>query len=174
VSSSSISLRNATRQDAELIADLSRETFYETFAPDNKPEDMQLFLDRQFTRGRLMLEVGRPDMEFILAYTGGEVAGYVKLRRGKAPDALGPVRALEIARLYVRQRCIGQKVGAALMAESLRRAREAGFEKVWLGVWEKNARAISFYEQWGFQRFGACDFLLGNDLQQDWLMSREA
>src|SRR5687768_8275887 len=76
-------LRTASAADAALIADISRQTFSETFAADNKPEDMKLFLDEQFTRGRLMLEVGRPEHHFILAYVGEDVAGYVKLREGK-------------------------------------------------------------------------------------------
>jgi ribosomal protein S18 acetylase RimI-like enzyme len=164
-------LRTATAADATLIADISRQTFYDSFAADNDPADMQLFLDQQFTRGRLMLEVGRPELQFLLAYVGDEVAGYVKLRDSKTPAGFdGP--ALEIARLYAVEKFIGKGVGAALMTESLRIAREMNKSWVWLGVWERNARAIAFYERWGFEKFGTCDFLLGRDNQHDWLMRR--
>jgi diamine N-acetyltransferase len=164
-------LRMATVADAELIADISRQTFYETFAPDNDPADMQLFLDQQFTRGRLMLEVGRPELQFILAYQDGEVAGYVKLREGKKQAGIHG-SSLEIARLYAFEKFIGKGVGSQLMAESLRIAREKGKEWVWLGVWEHNKRAIAFYERWGFRKFAECDFLLGRDNQRDWLLKR--
>ncbi|RYZ19527.1 MAG: GNAT family N-acetyltransferase [Chitinophagaceae bacterium] len=166
-------LRTATVYDAELIADISRKTFYETFAADNTEADMRLFLAQQFTRGRLILEVGRPELHFVLAYVGKEVAGYVKLRDARPPKELGSKSALEIARLYVLQEFIGQKVGAALMAESIRVAQQRQKEWVWLGVWESNTRAIAFYERWGFEKFGECDFLLGTDVQRDWLMKRE-
>jgi ribosomal protein S18 acetylase RimI-like enzyme len=43
---------------------------------------------------------------------------------------------------------------------------------VWLGVWEKNARAIRFYTAWGFEKVGEQDFRLGNDLQRDWIMQK--
>ena len=43
---------------------------------------------------------------------------------------------------------------------------------VWLDVWEKNPRAIAFYEKWGFKIVGEQSFQLGADLQHDWLMSR--
>ena len=94
------SIREATAADAALIADLSRQTFYDTFAAENTPENMQLFLDEQFTRGRLMMEVGRKGNTFLLAYSGTEVAGYVKLRDTHTPQALSGIPSIEIARLY--------------------------------------------------------------------------
>ncbi|RYZ24113.1 MAG: GNAT family N-acetyltransferase [Chitinophagaceae bacterium] len=164
-------IRKATVADAELIADISRQTFHDTFAADNDPKDMQLFFEQQFTRGRLLLEVGRPGLTFLLASIDGAVAGYVKLRDGRPPAGVGGT-ALEIARLYAVRDFIGKGVGAALMAESIRVAAELQKEWVWLGVWERNARAITFYERWGFEKFGECDFLLGKDVQRDWLMKR--
>ncbi|GAA4344841.1 GNAT family N-acetyltransferase [Flaviaesturariibacter amylovorans] len=166
-------LRTATAADAALVADISRQTFYDTFANDNKPEDMALFLDEQFTKGRLMLEVGRPEHHFVLAYDGPEVAGYVKLREGRTPATLGSTSALEIARLYACASYIGKGAGKVLMAESLRVAAERGKEWVWLGVWAQNQRAIDFYTAWGFEKFDECDFLLGTDVQRDWLMRRK-
>jgi ribosomal protein S18 acetylase RimI-like enzyme len=165
-------LRMATAADAALIADISRQTFYDSFIDDNKPEDMQLFLKEQFTRGRLMLEVGRPELRFVLALVDDNVAGYLKLREGRAPAGLEGA-TLEIARLYACKPYIGKGVGAALMAESLRIASEEKKQWVWLGVWERNARAIAFYERWGFEKFGECDFLLGRDVQRDWMMKRK-
>jgi len=88
----------ATREDAVLIADISRQAFYDTFAADNTKEDMEKFLEEQFTRGRLMMEVGSPENTFLLATIDNEVAGYVKLRDGKLPDELKCSTALEIAR----------------------------------------------------------------------------
>jgi ribosomal protein S18 acetylase RimI-like enzyme len=45
---------------------------------------------------------------------------------------------------------------------------------VWLDVWERNTRAISFYERWGFVVVGEQDFVLGDDVQRDLLMARGA
>jgi diamine N-acetyltransferase len=168
-----LSIRLATKEDAPMIADISRKTFYDTFAADNTKEDMDKFLSEQFTKGRLMLEVGAAENIFLLAYFDGTVAGYVKLREGKQPDAIKDKEALEIARLYVQKEFIGKGIGAALMKESLFIAKEKGKEMVWLGVWEKNNNAIQFYTRWGFQKFDECDFLLGDDQQRDWLMKKE-
>ena len=140
----SFSIRTATKEDATLVADLSRQTFYDTFAPENSKADMDKFMNQQFTRGKLMLEVGSSDNTFLLAYYEKEIAGYVKLRESRPPKSLQYDKALEIARLYAVTSLIGKGVGSYLMQVSLDVAREKGKQAVWLGVWEKNMRAITF------------------------------
>lgn len=168
-----LSIRPAAPEEAGLVADLSRQTFYDTFAAQNTKEDMALFLDRQFTREALMAELGQPGNTFLLAWHGDEVAGYVRLREGPAPEGVGTAPALEIARLYAATHMVGKGVGQALMQASIEQARGKGAKALWLGVWEKNDRAIRFYRQWGFTRFAEHPFVLGNDVQTDWLMKKE-
>jgi ribosomal protein S18 acetylase RimI-like enzyme len=52
-------------------------------------------------------------------------------------------------------------------------AKEMHREIIWLGVWEHNQQAINFYTKWGFEKFGEHDFVLGNDVQTDWLMKKD-
>ena len=169
----SVSIRYATIDDAMLIADISHQTFYETFASVNRKEDMEKFLNEQFTKGKLILEVGRLDNIFLLAYNAGEIAGYVKLRDTRIPGLQGNLNGMEIARIYAMASMIGKGVGSALMQASIDIAKEKAKNVIWLGVWEKNERAIEFYTRWGFQKFGETDFLLGDDIQKDWLMKKE-
>lgn len=167
-----LTIRIGTKEDAESIAVISRQTFIETFAGQNSKEDMAKFLDEQFTTEALMEEVGAPENMFFLTFVNKTLAGYVRLRQGVKPAGLESCNAIEIARIYVLQSMIGQGVGKALMEKSIDVARQQGKEIIWLGVWEKNSRAIQFYTGWGFQKFGEHDFILGNDVQQDWLMKK--
>jgi diamine N-acetyltransferase len=169
-----LSIRKATGRDALLIADISRQSFYDTFAADNTKEDMKLFLSQQFSRRMLMMEVGKREHTFFLAYADDQIAGYVKLKESPCPAALPAAGALEIARLYSLKAFIGQGVGKLLMETSIGHARELGKEAVWLCVWEKNQRAIDFYTAFGFQKFSDTVFQLGNDVQNDWMMWRKA
>lgn len=165
-------IRTATKEDGWLIADISRETFQETFAAQNTARDMDLFLAEQFTRGRLMLEVGAPGQYFFLAYLDGMLAGYLKLSDTNPPQGISNKNAVEIARIYVLKAYAGKGVGKALMQKSIEVANELNKAAVWLGVWEKNEKATEFYKAWGFRKFGAHEFLLGADLQTDWLMEK--
>jgi RimJ/RimL family protein N-acetyltransferase len=51
-------------------------------------------------------------------------------------------------------------------------ARARGAKTLWLGVWERNPRAVAFYEKYGFTRVGEHSFTLGSDVQTDWLFAR--
>jgi ribosomal protein S18 acetylase RimI-like enzyme len=165
-------IQYATKDDAALIADISRQTFYETFASQNTKEDMDKFIHEQFTKELLMKEVGAKDNIFLLAFDDNEVAGYARLRQNNIPPGLGTSNAIEIARIYAATSQIGKGVGKALMQKCIEIALEEGKEVVWLGVWEKNERAIQFYQKCGFQKFAQHEFILGNDVQQDWLMMK--
>lgn len=164
-----VTVRYATAADAELIADMSRTSFYEAFAKDNTQEDMDVFMNEQFTKESLMKEVEMGEGIFMVASIDDEAVGYARLR---LKNNLAHEQAIEIARIYALDKAIGKGVGKALMQECINKANELQMKYIWLGVWEKNERAISFYKHWGFERFGEHQFLLGADLQTDWLMKK--
>jgi ribosomal protein S18 acetylase RimI-like enzyme len=56
------------------------------------------------------------------------------------------------------------------MQSCIQYAKANAYEILWLGVWEKNPKAISFYTKEGFKHFGEHDFLLGDDVQKDHLL----
>lgn len=164
-------IRTATQADAGQVAAISRETFYESFAAQNTRSDMDIFLSEQFTTQKLAAEVGAQGNHFLLVYEDELLAGYVKLQEGGHPVLQGE-NALEIARIYVRRSFAGMGFGKALMEASITLAARMGKEWIWLGVWEHNSHAIQFYTSYGFEKFSEHDFLLGRDLQRDWLMKR--
>lgn len=168
-----ILIRFANIADAELIAEMSRQTFYETFAIHNSKEDMDKFMSEQFTSENLIKEVETGNGTFLLAFDGENPVGYVRMREEEKRPELGDVSAIEVARIYAVRSAIGKGVGRALMEKCIEIATTQNKSVIWLGVWEKNERAIRFYEQWGFQKFAEHDFLLGNDRQTDWLMKKD-
>jgi ribosomal protein S18 acetylase RimI-like enzyme len=167
-----ISIREGTKADAALIADLSRQTFYDAFAAENTAADMDKCMNETFTREKLMAEVGAAGSTFLLASFGEEVVGYARLRETGNPLLLENGVALEIARIYAMQKSIGKGIGSALMQRCIDIGREKNFRVIWLGVWENNQKAITFYTKWGFEKFGEHTFMLGDDLQTDWLMKK--
>jgi diamine N-acetyltransferase len=167
-----IRIREAGKSDADLIADFSRETFYDAVGPFNTKENMDQFMSVQFSSDKLIAEVSEKNHIFLLAYLEDQVAGYVKLRENEAPEELGRVLAIEIARIYVARHAKGLGLGRALVQRCLDIAKAKRKEVIWLGVWQHNQKAIGFYNHLGFERFGQYIFMLGNDPQTDWLMKK--
>jgi len=166
-------IRKATRTDGKLIAEISRTTFYETFAEFNTKENMDLFMERQFGADKLASEPGEPGNIFFLAYYNDELAGYAKLRDPLPATEGHSVHEIEIARIYSTKAMIGKGIGKALILQCMAEGRLLGKTHIWLGVWEKNQRAIDFYLKFGFIKTGEHAFVLGRDIQTDWIMKRE-
>lgn len=167
-------IRHATPADNRLLAEIGAETFRDTFAADNTPDDMARYLAESFSPERQAGELAEPDSLFLIAELGADVAGYARLKFRSMPDvsATGTGGAVELARLYVRSAWIGHGVGAALMTACQAVARERACTTMWLGVWERNQRALRFYEKSGFTAVGEQIFQLGNDAQRDLIMVR--
>jgi ribosomal protein S18 acetylase RimI-like enzyme len=103
---------------------------------------------------------------------GAELVGYVHLASGPAPVTVEGPAPLELKRLYVARAWHGRGVAQALMDAALDAARARGARTLWLGVWERNPRAVAFYGKYGFTRVGEHTFLLGADPQTDWVLAR--
>src|SRR5215208_679988 len=167
-----IATRAARPDDAAILTELGASTFAETFEAANSPDDFAAYMRVAFGESIQRAELEDPDTTVFFAEREGDVLGYVMLREGRTPSVVPADDALEIARLYARRRAVGTGVGAALMQRALAEAAGRGKDAVWLGVWERNERAIRFYEAWGFHRCGTQPFLLGADLQTDLVMVR--
>ena len=112
-------IQTATADDASLIAIISRETFYDSFANQNTVADMQLFLDTQFTEEQLMAEVLDPLNIYFIAFVDNHPAGYCKMRPGAHIQIKTTDPSIEICRFYARKNNIGKGVGKALMQHAL-------------------------------------------------------
>jgi len=169
-----LQIRPAHPDDAEPLAALAAQSCRDAFASGNSAEDIEAYVSESFSVERLRAELLDDDNTFLLAFARKTSApdGYAKLRRGEPdPSVTGP-DPIELHRLYVDRSAIGSGVGAALMRASLEAANRRGRRTLWLGVWEKNLRAIAFYERWGFEIIGEHGFRLGSDDQTDVIMQR--
>jgi ribosomal protein S18 acetylase RimI-like enzyme len=167
-----VDIRLATDRDNVLLAELGAETFTATFSAENTPEDMERYISAAFSPDIQAAELADPANVFLIAEESGVAVGYARLREAMPGVVLDAARPIEIVRLYARVDSIGRGVGAALMQASLEVSRARHCDAVWLGVWERNLRAIAFYRRWGFVGFGSHTFVLGQDRQNDLLMAK--
>jgi len=163
-------VRYGNTSDAMMLSELGAKTFHDTFAKDNTPENINLYMKKSFSREIQLDELSRPDIMFLIAEWEDEPVGYAKLKMNSPDEALKGTKVMEIERIYASQEFIGRGVGKELMKACINEARQRGFDSIWLGVWEMNQRAIDFYAKWGFQEVGTHIFMLGDDPQRDFVM----
>ena len=168
----SISIREATAADNVLLSQLGWQAFAEAFAPDNNPADMAAYLPSAFSPDLQAADLADLRCLFWIVYVGETPIGYVKLYAGPAPACISQQNQLKIARLYLLQAWWGQAIGPELLRQCLQYAQEKRFASVWLTVWSKNERALTLYRKFGFEIVGEEDFVLGQDVQLDYIMEK--
>jgi len=162
-----IRIRRGVASDASALATFAARTFHETFAADNRPEDMAAHIASSFGVAQQTRELGDPDVATLLAFRGDALVAFAQLRRKTPPACVAQSRPIELQRFYVDRPVHGTGVAQALMAAARQAARELGGEHLWLGVWERNPRAIAFYAKTGFRDVGSTVFHVGPDRQTD-------
>ena len=167
-----VTIRGATLGDASLLASVAERLFRDTFARDNTGADMDAYVAATFSVARQSAELADPRVTVLLVEWGAMTIGYAQLLEARASGGAVPMPTIELQRFYVDPAFHGAGVARALMDEVISIAASRGFASVWLGVWERNARAIAFYRKCGFTDIGSQPFVLGSDVQTDRLMYR--
>lgn len=169
---SSVIIIKSGEKDLETLQNIAIQTFTETFAEDNTEEAMRIYLEESFNTEKIKSELNNPDSLFYIAWEEDNPVGYLKVNSGKAQTELQDETSLEIERIYVKKSHHGKKVGQLLYNQALETAQQLGKSYLWLGVWEKNLRAINFYSKNGFVEFDKHIFRLGEEEQTDLMMKK--
>jgi diamine N-acetyltransferase len=165
-------IRPARVPDAPWLADLAERTFRETYTAHNTPEDMERYVAGHFSPALQAAELADPGSLTLVAEVDSRPAGYTQLGRGKPPACVTGPEPMEIVRFYVDRSWHGQGLAQRLMDAAAEHAHTGGGRTLWLGVWERNPRAIAFYRKCGFTEVGTQTFVLGTDHQRDLVLER--
>ncbi|MBL0342399.1 MAG: GNAT family N-acetyltransferase [Bacteroidetes bacterium] len=165
-------IRLAQISDYTMLANLGRKAFYEAFGEFNDAADMQAYLDLAFNPEAIKLQLQDPDITYLVADLGNEPVGYAKLKRNSAPPELKDVNCIQLERIYTLKAFFGKHVGKALMIECIEIAKREKRKSIWLSVWQENKRAIDFYLLWKFKVIGFKQFVIGNEVNDDFVMAK--
>ena len=167
-----IEIVKVSKDNLNQLVVIGMQTFYETFKDFNTEEDLNSYLDQNLSKLVIAKELGNKESAFYFAKHKDEIIGYLKINCGKAQTELKGHDSLEIERIYVSQMYHGRQIGQMLLNKATAIALSQKYKFIWLGVWEKNARAIAFYKKNGFVEFDKHIFQLGNDAQTDIMMKK--
>ncbi|MBK7035399.1 MAG: GNAT family N-acetyltransferase [Chitinophagales bacterium] len=164
-----IKIRKASPDDLSGLCSLCAETFYDTYQQENTSENMQLYINTHFSPEVIGAELKTKNITIFIAFKGEKMIGYIKLEVINS-TYMAEGSGCEISRYYVIKEYQQYKVGKKLMNITENFALESSCNYLWLGVWQKNEKAIAIYKHLGFIISGTTTFTLGDDVQDDFIM----
>ena len=149
---------------------ISRITFKDTFDWFNTEADMNQYLNENLSIENLTKEFNQEGAKFYFLEYNHKCIAFLKLNKGEAQTEKDLENTLEIERIYILKEYQGKNMGTFLLDKVKEIVQKENLDYLWLAVWEKNEQAIKFYEKHNFKIFGEHDFILGTDIQKDYLM----
>lgn len=168
-----LNLRICEIEDLDQLRELSIRTYSETFGALNTEDNLKEYLDRAFNIDTLREELMNDESRFFFLYIDNDLGGYLKLNEYMAQTDINDPESIELERIYVMREFQGSGSGSFLMKKAIDLAIEGSKKYIWLGVWEKNAKALSFYEKKGFYQIGQHSFVMGDDEQTDFVLRKD-
>ncbi len=161
-------IRRGVASDAAALAAFAARTFAEAFGDDTSTDDLQAHVAATYRADLQALELADPTVITLLALHDARIVAYAQVRLNEAPPSCVTMsNAVELQRFYADRSVRGTGLTLRLMERALDAARELGGRYAWLGVWERNARAMAFYRKAGFDEIGFTHYAVGSDRQTD-------
>ena len=163
-------IRRAKESDLNELSVFATQTFYDAYDWYNTAENMQDYAKKYFSTANLLSEFKQTDSVFLIALDDYQkIIGYAKMGKGNNNSDLKESHS-EIERIYVKTKLQRAGIGQKLIDEIILITQKRNQKIIWLGVWQKNEKAVNFYKKIGFEIFGTTTFVLGNDPQDDFMM----
>jgi len=160
-------IRHATPADAQALAAFGAQAFADTYREISDAQEIADYVAEHFQPEIMAAVISDPACTTLLAWMGEHLAGYAIVKDEPAPDCVTGPAPLKLWRIYLGESFIGQGLGARLMAEVHAEARSRGAQTLWLGVYDRNVRAVAFYERFGFAKVGGQEFMFGGQIYID-------
>ncbi|MHC9293610.1 GNAT family N-acetyltransferase [Mycobacterium sp. LTG2003] len=166
-----------THADLPELAAVAAATFPLACPPSATPDNIAAFIAEHLSAECFAGYLADPARIVLISRADNRITGYAMLIHGIPGDddvqrAVTERPALELSKIYVLPDHHSAGAAAALMAETLKRAADAGVRCVWLGVNQQNVRAQRFYAKHGFNIEGTKTFQLGAGVENDYVMVR--
>ncbi len=169
-----VSIVRLTTADTELLSKMGGTSLIESHGHSATPQIMQEYVDKNFRTEACRNELIDESNIFYAIFYNNEPAGYYKIILNKPHPAvaLQPVTYME--RLYLLSRFYNLKLGQQLMQHAVNLSKNSSEKGMWLTVWQKNERALRFYQKAGFAVVEEGKFVLTEKYSNPtWVMMME-
>ncbi len=161
--------------EAASVAELAARTFPLACPPGSAPQDIAAFITEHLSVQRFAAYIADPTRTVLRAEQDSVPIAYSVLFHGseRAQEMGASLRywpTIELSKFYVLPHWHGGGIAAELMSVTKAAGRRVGARGIWLGVNDRNNRALRFYTKTGFVPVGVGTFQLGRRVERDVIM----
>ena len=156
-----------------LLIEISKETFISTFGDSTSEKNLKEYIEKAFNINKMYDELVNENSLFYILYDDKTPVGYLKLNEGEGQTDIKDSCSLEIERIYVVKEFQSIGIGKILLNKAIEIALYKNKDYIWLGVWEKNEKALAFYKKNDFIIISQHSFIMGDDEQLDYIMKKD-
>jgi ribosomal protein S18 acetylase RimI-like enzyme len=156
-------VRRAQSEDADRLALVGACTFLETFAGVLDGSAIIAHCQKEHSQDAYVRYLEANSIAWLAeCVPGGAPVGFALLGSSSLPGSSADGSDLELKRIYALSRFHGAGVGAALMQSAVEYAKSRQAQRLLLGVYAGNERAIAFYRKQGFEPIAKRLFRVGS------------
>ena len=166
-------IREAFPEDSDELALVGAATFLETFAGVLDGAAIVAHCRREHAASAYQRFLGEGASAWLARVeTGAAPIGFSLLAKADLPGSVGDGSDMELKRIYLLSRYHGSGCGRALMETTTQRAQARGAQRLLLGVYAGNVRALAFYRKHGFEQIADRRFRVGDREYDDVVLAR--
>lgn len=167
-------IRRAGLADAQALSAIGEATFRETFGHLYPPADLEPFLADAYDVERTRADLADPAKASWIVEADGAAVGFALAGPCNLPHPDVTPQSGELKRIYLLNAWQNGGLGRRLFGETLAWLQAQGPRDVWIGVWSENHGAQRFYERQGFEKVGEYGFVVGNTVDHEYILKRDA
>jgi ribosomal protein S18 acetylase RimI-like enzyme len=163
-------IRVATLDDIAALAPFAEWIFRTTF--DYIPysqANLERYMSASFSDAFFRRAIGAGEM--LIGQADVRCIAYSQMSALDMPVAAPIEPNRQICRLYVHPDYQGKGLAQQMMQRMLERAAN---HTLYLSVYHENLRAQRFYQRYGFRKVGEYDYFVGDHIDREWIMQRDA
>lgn len=168
-----LKIKKCEEDNLDVLIEISKETFISTFKDSNSEKNLKEYIEKAFNTNKMYEELLNENSVFYILYDDKIPVGYLKLNEGEGQSDIKDSSSLEIERIYVLKEFQGMGIGKILLDKAIDFAIDKKKDYIWLGVWEKNEKALAFYKKNNFIIISQHSFFMGDDEQIDYIMKKD-
>jgi len=169
-----IKIKKVKKADTDVLALLGRLTWAEShghFIEDKN--NLLKYLDENFSVSKTKQDINNSKNLLYIIYADDLPAGYAKLVLNATHESVASQNNCRLERIFILNDFIPLKIGQQLLTFVEGKAKELQLDTMWLSVYIKNNRAISFYERNEFKNVGELNFLVNGKEYENIIFSKK-